>query len=164
MTEDTKAEATETEETETEETETESPDAEETETTETVTEETEITENELEEETESKEEALELPLNFIMLESDYLEAPAKQNVVASIGDGVADFKKLILTYKNVTTGESFETVSTDQAEDMALFSMDFSEESKNGVYELTGIFYETDTARGTIEFSGLAPSSHLSEL
>lgn len=155
VTEDTKAEATETEETETEETETESPDAEETETTETVTEETEITENELEEETESKEEALELPLNFIMLESDYLEAPAKQNVVASIGDGVADFKKLILTYKNVTTGESFETVSTDQAEDMALFSMDFSEESKNGVYELTGIFYETDTARGTIEFSGL---------
>lgn len=155
VTEDTKAETTETEETETEETETESPDAEETETTETVTEETEITENELEEETESKEEALELPLNFIMLESDYLEAPAKQNVVASIGDGIADFKKLILTYKNVTTGESFETVSTDQAEDMALFSMDFSEESKNGVYELMGISYETGTARGTIEFSGL---------
>lgn len=110
---------------------------------------------ELEEETESKDEALELPLNFVMLESDYLEAPAKQNVVASIGDGTVDFKKLILTYKNVTTGESFETASTALAEDMALFSMDFSEENKNGVYELTGISYETDTARGTIGFSGL---------
>jgi len=133
-------EATETESAGTEVTETES--------TEAATEEPEATETEL-------EEAAELPLNYVMLESDYLEAPAKQNVVASIGDGSTVFQKLTLTYKNVTTGESFETVSNAQAEDMALFSMDFSDESKNGVYELTGISYETDDAKGTIAFSGL---------
>lgn len=156
-TENTGTESTETETENIENTEIESTETE-TEGTEIGSTETESTENaetELEEETELKKEAVELPLNYVMMESDYLEAPGKQNVVASIGNGDEAFKKLILTYKNVTTGENFEAVSTAQAEDMALFSMDFANEMQNGVYELTGITYETDTEQGKIEFSKL---------
>lgn len=143
-----------TESTESTETVAETKETESTESTELVSE-TEATELEIETEESIKKEVSEFPLNYVMLESDYLETPGRQNVVASVGSGEEKFDKLILTYKNTATGETYEAVSSMQAEDMVLFSMDFNDEKQNGVYELTGIEYEVDGQQGEITFSSL---------
>lgn len=128
---------------ETEETEnTETEDTEETESTESEeTEETESTETEETEETEDteEEEIQEVLLNYIMVESDYLQTPATQNIVASVGEEGMELEDLVLNYKNTVTGTMHHEKVSAQYEDLALFSMEFADASWAGAYELVSI-------------------------
>ncbi len=128
---------------ETEETEnTETEDTEETESTESEeTEETESTETEETEETEDteEEEIQEVLLNYIMVESDYLQTPATQNIVASVGEEGMELEDLVLNYKNTATGTMHHEKVSAQYEDLALFSMEFADASWAGAYELVSI-------------------------
>lgn len=146
-TETTKTESTETEtaETETAETETEEP-------TETETVETESTETETETETETVQAA---EMNYMMVESPYVETPGKQNVVLSLGTGDEQLSDIVLNYKNLTTGKAYQTKAAGIEEDMIRFTMDFSENGQAGEYQITSVQFTQEKTKQEILLSDL---------
>lgn len=146
-TETTKTESTETEtaETETAETETEEP-------TETETVETESTETETETETETVQAA---EMNYMMVESPYVETPGKQNVVLSLGTGNEQISDVILNYQNLTTGKAYQTKAAGIEEDMIRFTMDFSENGQAGEYQITSVQFTQEKTKQEILLSDL---------
>lgn len=89
-------------------------------------------------EAEQQEQA---ELNFIMVESEYLQTPATQNIVASLGTADMKLTDINVTYKNLTTGQVHSAPATTTEEDMILFSLDYTDESQTGVYQLAEISY-----------------------
>lgn len=144
-TETTKTESTETEtaETETAETETEEP-------TETETVETESTETETETETVQAAE-----MNYMMVESPYVETPGKQNVVLSLGTGNEQIYDVILNYQNLTTGKTYQVKAAGKEEDMIRFTMDFSENGQAGEYQITSVQFTQEKTKQEILLSDL---------
>lgn len=144
-TETTKTESTETEtaETETAETETEEP-------TETETVETESTETETETETVQAAE-----MNYMMVESPYVETPGKQNVVLSLGTGNEQIYDVILNYQNLTTGKTYQVKAAGTEEDMIRFTMDFSENGQAGEYQITSVQFTQEKTKQEILLSDL---------
>ncbi len=144
-TETTKTESTETEtaETETAETETEEP-------TETETVETESTETETETETVQTAE-----MNYMMVESPYVETPGTQNVVLSLGTGNEQIYDVILNYQNLTTGKTYQVKAAGKEEDMIRFTMDFSENGQAGEYQITSVQFTQEKTKQEILLSDL---------
>ena len=124
---------------------TESTETEETEVTES-TESTESTEEIEETETEETEteEAEDILLNYVMVESSYIETPDTQNIVVSVGEEDSGLEDVTLHYTNTTTGKTYKMAAAAQYEDFALFSMEFTGGSDAGVYELTSVSYTLD--------------------
>lgn len=146
-TETTKTESTETEtaETETAETETEEP-------AETETIETESTETETETETETVQVA---EMNYMMVESPYVETPGTQNVVLSLGTGNEQISDVILNYQNLTTGKTYQIKAAGREEDMIRFTMDFSENGQAGEYQITSVQFTQEKTKQEILLSDL---------
>ena len=162
----TETETTETEtgtETETTETETE------TETTETETE-TETTETETETETEIKTTGTETAeteepdesgtveaaeLNYMMVESPYVETPGIQNVVLSLGTGNEQISGIVLKYQNLTTGKTYQAKAAGTEEDMTRFTMDFSRNGQAGEYQITSVQFTQEKTKQEILLSDL---------
>mgnify|MGYP004673122299 CR=1 FL=1 len=144
-TETTKTESTETEtaETETAETETEEP-------AETETVETESTETETETETVQAAE-----MNYMMVESPYVETPGTQNVVLSLGTGNEQISDAILNYQNLTTGKTYQVKAAGKEEDMIRFTMDFSENGQAGEYQITSVQFTQEKTKQEILLSDL---------
>lgn len=144
-TETTKTESTETEtaETETAETETEEP-------AETETVETESTETETETETVQAAE-----MNYMMVESPYVETPGTQNVVLSLGTGNEQIYDVILNYQNLTTGKTYQVKAAGTEEDMIRFTMDFSENGQAGEYQITSVQFTQEKTQQEILLSDL---------
>ena len=94
-------------------------------------------------------------LNFVMVESEYLQTPATQNIVASLGNADRKLSDIRLSYQNMTTGEVHSTAATTTEEDMVLFSLGYTDESQTGVYQLTGISYVADGEEDQIDFLAL---------
>lgn len=141
-TETTKTESTETE-TETAETETEEP-------AETETVETESTETETETETVQAAE-----MNYMMVESPYVETPGTQNVVLSLGTGNEQISDVILNYQNLTTGKTYQVKAAGREEDMIRFTMDFSENGQAGEYQITSVQFTQEKTKQEILLSDL---------
>lgn len=146
-TETTKTESTETEtaETETAETETEEP-------AETETIETESTETETETETETVQAA---EMNYMMVESPYVETPGTQNVVLSLGTGNDQLSDIVLNYQNLTTGKTYQIKAAGREEDMIRFTMDFSENGQAGEYQITSVQFTQEKTKQEILLSDL---------
>ncbi len=148
-TEKTETESTETESTETETAETETEESTETETTETETEEPTETETA---ETETVQAA---ELNYMMVESPYVETPGTQNVVLSLGTGDEQLSDIVLNYKNLTTGKAYQTKTAGIEEDMIRFTMDFSENGQAGEYQITSVQFTQEKTKQEILLSDL---------
>lgn len=148
-TEKTETESTETESTETETAETETEESTETETTETETEESTETETA---ETETVQAA---ELNYMMVESPYVETPGTQNVVLSLGTGDEQLSDIVLNYKNLTTGKAYQTKTAGIEEDMIRFTMDFSENGQAGEYQITSVQFTQEKTKQEILLSDL---------
>ena len=148
-TETIETETTETESTETETAETETEESTETETTETETEEPTETETA---ETETVQAA---ELNYMMVESPYVETPGTQNVVLSLGTGDEQLSDIILNYKNLTTGKAYQTKAAGIEEDMIRFTMDFSENGQAGEYQITSVQFTQEKTKQEILLSDL---------
>lgn len=120
------------------------------------TENTENTEKEaVKEPEESKDnaqepsQAQEAPrISYAVIDQPYLTTPGSQDVVVGIGDDDVSLEKAVLEYKNRTTGESAFTEAKEIAGNAALFHMEFEDESRSGIYELTAITYTV----GQIEY------------
>lgn len=148
-TETIETETTETESTETETAETETEESTETETTETETEEPTETETA---ETETVQAA---ELNYMMVESPYVEIPGTQNVVLSLGTGDEQLSDIVLNYKNLTTGKAYQTKTAGIEEDMIRFTMDFSENGQAGEYQITSVQFTQEKTKQEILLSDL---------
>lgn len=148
-TETIETETTETESTETETAETETEESTETETTETETEEPTETETA---ETETVQAA---ELNYMMVESPYVETPGTQNVVLSLGTGDEQLSDIVLNYKNLTTGKAYQTKAAGIEEDMIRFTMDFSENGQAGEYQITSVQFTQEKTKQEILLSDL---------
>ena len=148
-TETIETETTETEPTETETAETETEESTETETTETETEEPTETETA---ETETVQAA---ELNYMMVESPYVETPGTQNVVLSLGTGDEQLSDIVLNYKNLTTGKAYQTKAAGIEEDMIRFTMDFSENGQAGEYQITSVQFTQEKTKQEILLSDL---------
>jgi N-acetylmuramoyl-L-alanine amidase/fibronectin type 3 domain-containing protein len=148
-TETIETETTETESTETETVETETEESTETETTETETEEPTETETA---ETETVQAA---ELNYMMVESPYVETPGTQNVVLSLGTGDEQLSDIVLNYKNLTTGKAYQTKTAGIEEDMIRFTMDFSENGQAGEYQITSVQFTQEKTKQEILLSDL---------
>ena len=99
------------------------------------------------------EEEAETALNFIMVESDYIETPGTQKVVASVGTADSELEDVRLTYRNNDTKEEFEAEVTDKVEDMVLFELAFDNESQTGAYELLSLTYTLDGEECTVDLA-----------
>ncbi len=83
-------------------------------------------------------------LKFIMLEQDTVKTPGTQNVAVGLGAEGCALAKASIQYVNTKTGEEFTAEAVEVSDDMARFSMQYDKESQAGVYEITGVSYETD--------------------
>ena len=153
-TETIETETTETESTETETAETETEESTETETTETETEEPTETET-AETETAETETVQAAELNYMMVESPYVETPGTQNVVLSLGTGDEQRSDIVLNYKNLTTGKAYQTKAAGIEEDMIRFTMDFSENGQAGEYQITSVQFTQEKTKQEILLSDL---------
>lgn len=143
---------TQTIETESTETETETAETETEEPTETETVETESTETETETETETVQAA---EMNYMMVESPYVETPGKQNVVLSLGTGNEQLSDIVLNYQNLTTGKTYQVKAAGTEEDMIRFTMDFSENGQAGEYQITSVQFTQEKTKQEILLSDL---------
>jgi len=137
----------ETETIETETTETEEPTETETGTTET--------EEPTETETADTETVQAAELNYMMVESPYVETPGTQNVVLSLGTGDEQLSDIVLNYKNLTTGKAYQTKAAGIEEDMIRFTMDFSENGQAGEYQITSVQFTQEKTKQEILLSDL---------
>lgn len=109
---------------------------------------------EIPEETESTE-VQEAELNFVMVESDYLQTPGTQNIVASIGTEDMKFENPKLIYQNMTDGSTHTAGANAIVQDMMLFSLNFTDAAQTGAYQLSAIEYEIN---GTVKRIDLSAS------
>ena len=137
----------ETETIETETTETGEPTETETGTTET--------EEPTETETAETETVQAAELNYMMVESPYVETPGTQNVVLSLGTGDEQLSDIVLNYKNLTTGKAYQTKTAGIEEDMIRFTMDFSENGQAGEYQITSVQFTQEKTKQEILLSDL---------
>ena len=148
----------ETETIETETTETGEPTETETGTTETE-EPTETGTTETEEPTETETAETETvqaaELNYMMVESPYVETPGTQNVVLSLGTGDEQLSDIVLNYKNLTTGKAYQTKAAGIEEDMIRFTMDFSENGQAGEYQINSVQFIQEKTKQEILLSDL---------
>lgn len=83
-------------------------------------------------------------LNFIMQESEQIQVPGVQNVVAGLGVEGDVIRQAQLQYKNTATGQEFTADAAGIADNMVRFSMEYNREEQKGIYELTGITWKTE--------------------
>lgn len=113
--------------------------------------ETEVSEaDECAEDTESEK------LNFVYLESKFIETSGTQNVLVSFGSEETVLSKAQLTVKNYETNETNIYGSDVVMGNTALFSLEYSDESKTGIYQITDVSICTEDSQVTEEI-------HLSE-
>ena len=96
-------------------------------------------------------------LNYIVVESDYVQTPDTQYVLADISaTGTIGSAKLV--YTNQTTGSTYEK-SVDVISDSALlFNLSFENETSTGVYKLKGIKYTVDEQEQYIDLEAAGAS------
>ncbi len=93
-------------------------------------------------------------LNFLVVDSPYVESGDTQNIVASIGNGKNTITDAVLTYQNTTTGKTYQQNAKTIKGDAVLFSMAFQSAKQNGAYELSSISYKEGGKAKAIDLSG----------
>ena len=96
-------------------------------------------------------------LNYIVVESDYVQTPDTQYVLADIS-ATGTIGSAELVYTNQTTGGTYEK-SVDVISDSALlFNLSFENETSTGVYKLKGIKYTVDGQEQYIDLEAAGAS------
>ncbi len=93
-------------------------------------------------------------LNFVMQENTALQTPGWQNIAASLGKEGTEIVQASLCYRN-QAGREFVTEAAGIVGNMVKFSMEFTEKSQAGVYELTSIQYQTEENQYQVIFADL---------
>ncbi len=92
---------------------------------------------------ETQEEAWQGTLQFLMQESESVQIPGAQNVVAGLGEEGAQLESAALCYVNAATGEEFTAEAFGISGNMARFSMEYGSQEQAGTYRLASIRYRS---------------------
>ena len=82
----------------------------------------------------------EMLINYIAISSPKQQLSDNQQVIVGIGNGYKNLKSGILTYKNTSTNDLYQTESCDRIDDALRFAVDYEGKSE-GVYRLVGLEY-----------------------
>lgn len=82
----------------------------------------------------------EMLINYIAISSPTQQLSDNQQVIVGIGNGYKNLKSGILTYKNTSTNDLYQTESCDRIDDALRFAVDYEGKSE-GVYRLVGLEY-----------------------
>ena len=80
-------------------------------------------------------------LNYILVESPYLESPSTQNVVVSWGDGTEQISNMRITVQK-EDGSTEEWTCSNQSGYLYVFSKEYVDESEQSTYKVTDIRFE----------------------
>ncbi len=93
-------------------------------------------------------------LNFIMQENSYISIPGEQNIAVSLGQENMTIEEAQLCYQD-QNGQELTTEASAIADNMAKFTMAFTEEAQTGIYELVSITYQANGETYQIRFAEL---------
>ena len=80
-------------------------------------------------------------LNYILVESPYLESPNTQNIVVSWGDGTEQISNMRITVQK-EDGSTEEWTCSNQSGYLYVFSKEYVDESEQSTYKVTDIRFE----------------------
>ena len=80
-------------------------------------------------------------LNYILVESPYLESPNTQNIVVSWGDGTEQISNIRITVQK-EDGSTEEWTCSNQSGYLYVFSKEYVDESEQSTYKVTDIRFE----------------------
>ena len=80
-------------------------------------------------------------LNYILVESPYLESPNTQNIVVSWGDGTEQISNMRITVQK-EDGSTEEWTCSNQSGYLHVFSKEYVDESEQSTYKVTDIRFE----------------------
>ena len=83
-------------------------------------------------------------LQFVMQESEFLQIPGIQNVVAGLGKDGTVLEDAFLHYVNTSTGQEFTARAQAVSGNMARFCMEYQQEEQSGVYVLDALDYQAE--------------------
>ena len=89
--------------------------------------------------TEETEKSMDAKINYLYVESPYLETPAQENIVLSIGDGTQNVSNVRLIYSD-ENGINEEWGCSEQKEETFLFEKSF-ENSEQNSYQIVSVKY-----------------------
>ena len=95
------------------------------------------------EETEQEVQNEENSMNYVYVESPYLETPDTQRVVVSWGDGSENIEQMLLHVQKDDGSQDEWTVSRSEGK-LYLFEKVYEDEQQNGTYEVTSISVTED--------------------
>lgn len=104
-------------------------------------------------------EALQIQLNYVVVESDYVETPDTQYVLADMLTEGRIPASATLIYVNQTTGETFENASDTISGTSVLFNLSFEDDSCTGVYKLIGIKCNCDGQDTYLDLDSIGAST-----
>lgn len=104
------------------------------------------------EETDKKTEAG--WINFAMVESAQVQTPGVQNIAVSLGQDGVKVERAELTYQK-EAGEAFVAEAADIADNMAKFTINYTDEAQSGIYELVSVRYLAEGTEYEVLFADL---------
>ena len=90
-------------------------------------------------------------LNYILVESPYLESPTTQNVVVSRGDGTEQISNMRITVQK-EDGSTEEWTCSNQSGYLYVFSKEYVDESEQSTYKVTDIRFEENQQEHALFF------------
>ena len=108
---------------------------------------------------EAKSSGSELELNYLVVDSSYVDLGAEQKIVASIGDGTGIITDAILCYENQRTGQTYSQQAEIIDGDTLLFSLNFKNASDKGAYHLKSIRCIVDGVQSELSLEALGVSA-----
>lgn len=91
-------------------------------------------------------------LNYAVVNQPYIETPGTQKVLVGLDIQDRTIDRAVLEYKNKTTGEVFNTEAEEILDDSMMFTMEFENETKTGIYELSSVRYTIDGVEYQADF------------
>ncbi len=82
-------------------------------------------------------------LNFMMQESNYIQSPGVQNIVASLGSDGLVIEHAQLYYQN-QAGQEYITDAAAIVDNMVKFTMEYADNTQTGIYQLVEVRYRAD--------------------
>ena len=107
------------------------------------------------EETNAQEAADAYLLNYLVIESAYVETPGMQKVVAGVGGEDITITEAVLYYANKDTKEEYQASANRISENAMLFCISFENAERSGIYELHNITYTADGKTYDLDLTGL---------
>ena len=91
-------------------------------------------------------------INYVFVESPYLETPGTERIAVSFGDGTEQISHISMTVRDEDGKETVWDMAKN-AGNVYLFEYEFTDESESGVYEITGLSVSSANGEEVVSLS-----------